>query len=295
MLLGLGRRAASAAGPLGRRLCVSVSGGRPCCFHSPPSAPHQSAPTVHRLVVQFPFLRRRRHCLTVGSAVGDGQPEAAAAEDPKKKTRRKAALRAAPQALEGEQVLGRAGSVAAVARARRATAAQDDEGVGSGSLAAAAAVAKAAKRRSKRKEVDLTQFEQPSTPAAVAVAAFVRLGQEPGRGGASSSSVGAGPSLAAAAGPADELAPSFIASPDQQLAIDLVRGGRNVFVTGCAGTGKSRVLNEVRRRLVEEYGEGEFQTRVAVCAMTGLAATLVDGEPIQTVPTSCMYFLVNGL
>lgn len=60
------------------------------------------------------------------------------------------------------------------------------------------------------------------------------------------------------------------------LQIDLVMDGRNVFVTGCAGTGKSATVNAILERLHQKYG-ADYKTKVAVTGMTGMAATLVHG------------------
>ena len=49
--------------------------------------------------------------------------------------------------------------------------------------------------------------------------------------------------------------------------------------TGCAGTGKSRTLQAVRQKLRERFAPGQYKTAVTQCAMTGIAATIVDGTP----------------
>ena len=61
--------------------------------------------------------------------------------------------------------------------------------------------------------------------------------------------------------------------PDQQLALQLIHAGHNVFVTGRAGTGKSTLLNAMRDTLPGE---------VVYLASTGLAARNVDGSTIHS-------------
>ncbi|GLC66126.1 hypothetical protein PLESTF_000387500 [Pleodorina starrii] len=75
----------------------------------------------------------------------------------------------------------------------------------------------------------------------------------------------------------------FLPSPEQQRAIDAVLQGRNLFLTGCAGTGKSATLKELRRTLMKKYGsKAKYGRRVAVVAMTGLAAVLVGGTTLHS-------------
>ncbi|KXZ49200.1 hypothetical protein GPECTOR_22g790 [Gonium pectorale] len=77
--------------------------------------------------------------------------------------------------------------------------------------------------------------------------------------------------------------PTFAPSPEQQAAIDAVLQGSNLFLTGCAGTGKSATLMVLRRRMLDMYGSAEeYNRRVAVVAMTGLAATIVGGSTIHS-------------
>ncbi|PNH02181.1 DNA repair and recombination protein pif1, mitochondrial [Tetrabaena socialis] len=83
--------------------------------------------------------------------------------------------------------------------------------------------------------------------------------------------------------PAQPQAPAFTPSPEQQRAINAVLEGRNLFLTGCAGTGKSATFSALRKELVRKYGsKEEFERRVAVVAMTGLASTLVGGVTIHS-------------
>lgn len=64
---------------------------------------------------------------------------------------------------------------------------------------------------------------------------------------------------------------------DQQRAIDLVKQGHNVFITGQGGVGKSLVLKEIISHFKSIYKEGEC----AVLAPTGIAAVELDGETVH--------------
>jgi ATP-dependent exoDNAse (exonuclease V) alpha subunit len=70
----------------------------------------------------------------------------------------------------------------------------------------------------------------------------------------------------------------------QAEALRLVAEGRNVFLTGAAGTGKSFVLRKVLEALRARYDgdEAEFRRRVAVTAPTGAAATLLGGQTLNS-------------
>lgn len=65
---------------------------------------------------------------------------------------------------------------------------------------------------------------------------------------------------------------------DQQRALELIEAGRNVFLTGGAGTGKSFMLALAIRSLKEKYGAA----RVVVCAPTGVAAANVGGQTLNS-------------
>jgi ATP-dependent DNA helicase PIF1 len=65
----------------------------------------------------------------------------------------------------------------------------------------------------------------------------------------------------------------------QKLAVDLAKGGENVFVTGPAGTGKSVVLRAIMDFLEQKY-EGRYE-RWAAVAPTGIAALAVGGQTIH--------------
>lgn len=59
---------------------------------------------------------------------------------------------------------------------------------------------------------------------------------------------------------------------EQERALELMLLGRNVFLTGAAGTGKSAVVREFQRR---------YKGRLACLAPTGLAARAIDGETVH--------------
>lgn len=63
---------------------------------------------------------------------------------------------------------------------------------------------------------------------------------------------------------------------EQQQAFDLVESGRNIFLTGPGGTGKSYLIQEIVKRLT---ADGK---RVAVTALTGCAALLL-GHGAKTI------------
>ena len=61
-------------------------------------------------------------------------------------------------------------------------------------------------------------------------------------------------------------------NPEQKLALDDVLTGRNVFITGGAGVGKSFLVNEIVQKC----------PNVGVCAMTGCAALLINGTTLHS-------------
>lgn len=63
----------------------------------------------------------------------------------------------------------------------------------------------------------------------------------------------------------------------QQAAVDAIIQGRNVFVTGAGGTGKSIVAHRAVERL-EDIGK-----EVLICAPTGIAAQHIHGSTIHSV------------
>ena len=86
---------------------------------------------------------------------------------------------------------------------------------------------------------------------------------------------------------AEESAPNLNA--EQQRALDLVLEGKNIFVTGVGGTGKSVLLREMRRRLELE---GKV---VGIAAPTGLAAEAIGGTTIHSVAGFGLPKVVNRL
>ncbi|PNH01360.1 ATP-dependent DNA helicase PIF1 [Tetrabaena socialis] len=62
----------------------------------------------------------------------------------------------------------------------------------------------------------------------------------------------------------------------QQEVTDKVLRGESVFFTGSAGTGKTFLLNTILQCLKEKWGD-LYGERVAVTAMTGIAATHIEG------------------
>ena len=62
---------------------------------------------------------------------------------------------------------------------------------------------------------------------------------------------------------------------EQEKVIQLVLEGRHVFFTGEAGTGKSALIEHITARLKAR------KRRFAVTALTGLAATLIEGQTLH--------------
>jgi ATP-dependent DNA helicase PIF1 len=62
----------------------------------------------------------------------------------------------------------------------------------------------------------------------------------------------------------------------QKEAIQAYNKGRNLFITGCAGTGKSYVLKEIIQYIKHH------RKHYAVTASTGCAAVLINGQTIHS-------------
>ena len=63
---------------------------------------------------------------------------------------------------------------------------------------------------------------------------------------------------------------------NQELALEILKSGKNVFLTGSAGTGKTFVLNDYI-----EYLQNH-KINPAVTAPTGIAASHLDGTTIHS-------------
>ena len=62
-------------------------------------------------------------------------------------------------------------------------------------------------------------------------------------------------------------------NPEQQLALEDVSRGHNIFITGGAGVGKSYLVGEIVKSTKKNIG---------VCAMTGCAALLINGATLHS-------------
>ena len=62
----------------------------------------------------------------------------------------------------------------------------------------------------------------------------------------------------------------------QEKALALLKSGRNIFLTGSAGTGKTYVLNQYIQYLKDR------KVPTAVTASTGIAATHLNGMTIHS-------------
>ena len=69
----------------------------------------------------------------------------------------------------------------------------------------------------------------------------------------------------------------LVLDPGQQRILELCRAGRNVFVSGIGGTGKSFLLRRIVHMLKEER-----QAQVAVTAPTGVAALVCGGQTLHS-------------
>lgn len=65
-------------------------------------------------------------------------------------------------------------------------------------------------------------------------------------------------------------------NPGQQIAFDAVVAKKSIFLTGPAGTGKSYVINELKK------WASENKVNIAVTALTGCAAVLIGGRTLHS-------------
>lgn len=65
-------------------------------------------------------------------------------------------------------------------------------------------------------------------------------------------------------------------NPEQKGAFDAVSEGKNIFLTGPAGTGKSYVINEIKQWAAKN------NKNFAITALTGCAAVLINGKTLHS-------------
>lgn len=63
---------------------------------------------------------------------------------------------------------------------------------------------------------------------------------------------------------------------EQEYAFDAVKNGKNIFLTGPAGTGKSYVINEIKKWSINN------NKKFAITALTGCAAVLIGGRTLHS-------------
>eukprot|EP00112_Aurelia_sp_Birch-Aquarium-sp1_P013958 Seg2989.5 transcript_id=Seg2989.5/GoldUCD/mRNA.D3Y31 product="ATP-dependent DNA helicase PIF1" protein_id=Seg2989.5/GoldUCD/D3Y31 len=69
-----------------------------------------------------------------------------------------------------------------------------------------------------------------------------------------------------------------ILSEEQRRLVELTLQGKNIFFTGNAGTGKSKVLETIIQTISKQYGRDV----IGVTATTGIAATKNDGQTLHS-------------
>ena len=62
-------------------------------------------------------------------------------------------------------------------------------------------------------------------------------------------------------------------SSKQKLAVDLVKSGKNVFITGPAGTGKSYIIEHIKR---------EIPKKIVITSSTGISALNIKGKTLHS-------------
>jgi ATP-dependent DNA helicase PIF1 len=82
----------------------------------------------------------------------------------------------------------------------------------------------------------------------------------------------------------DEIDPKL--NGDQRLALEWIKAGKNVLITGQAGTGKSMVLGEVIKWLEKKYGLptglSNMREEYAITSMTGISSVNIGGQTLHS-------------
>lgn len=77
-----------------------------------------------------------------------------------------------------------------------------------------------------------------------------------------------------------------ILNREQQLAFDFIKKGKNVVITGQAGTGKSLVINQVVKWLHQVYGKpialNNTHSFYAITSMTGISSINLNGQTLHS-------------
>ena len=71
---------------------------------------------------------------------------------------------------------------------------------------------------------------------------------------------------------------------EQYQALELVKKGKSIFITGSAGTGKSFVLRKIVNFLKDKYQHGSngLNERYAVTSLTGISSLNIDGQTLHS-------------
>ncbi|KAI9043414.1 DEAD/DEAH box helicase [Aspergillus affinis] len=80
--------------------------------------------------------------------------------------------------------------------------------------------------------------------------------------------------------PKSKLASLFLSDEQRHVLDAVVQGGKSMFFTGSAGTGKSVLMREIIKKLRDKYKREP--DRVAVTASTGLAACNIEGVTLHS-------------
>tara|TARA_R100001163_G_scaffold65827_2_gene65334 strand:+ start:4144 stop:5892 length:1749 start_codon:yes stop_codon:yes gene_type:complete len=83
----------------------------------------------------------------------------------------------------------------------------------------------------------------------------------------------------------DEWKPSHKLNPDQKLAIKMLKDGKNIFITGQAGTGKSLLIKEIITFLKIKYGNpigmSNCSQDYAITSLTGISSVSINGQTLH--------------